>query len=201
MNERRPPPTITSAVAVRPAPGEQHCGDQAVVEPTASPALLAVVDGLGHGPHAQTAATAAVDVIRSRSSNDPGEVVRSCHRALRTTRGAAISLMVIDGAELEWLAVGNVHGVVRRAATAQTRRLVTRGGIVGSRLPPLRATGLTLEPGDTVAIYTDGVDDRAGADLGGGLDPAELAADLLERHGHGTDDALVLVARYGRGPS
>jgi phosphoserine phosphatase RsbX len=138
-----------------------------------------------------------VEAIRTRSSDDPEEVLRRCHQQLRATRGAAISLVVIDGAELRWLAVGNVRGAVRRAATAQTRRLVTRGGIVGSRLPPLRTTGVALEPGDTLAIYTDGVDERAGADLDDELEPAELATALLDRHGHGSDDALVLVARYG----
>jgi phosphoserine phosphatase RsbX len=198
---RHTPSTLSPAFAVRPATGEEHCGDQAVLEPEGRPAVLAVVDGLGHGRHAQTAARTAVDAIRARPSSDPCEVLRHCHRALRTTRGAAISLVVVHGDELEWLAVGNVRGVVRHAATAETRRLVTRGGIVGSRLPPLRATGLTLEPGDTVAMYTDGVDDQAGGDIDDDTAPSELAAALLDRHGHGTDDALVLVARYGWEPS
>src|SRR5262249_52503643 len=94
-------------------------------------------------------------------------------------RGAAMSLASIDTrrATLTWIGVGNVQGVVlhsdappgRPAASA----LLTRGGVVGSAMPQLRAEVLPFNPGDVLFFATDGVDGafsrRAGAGGGEGI--------------------------------
>jgi len=55
---------------------------------------------------------------------------------------------------------------------------------------------LPVSPGDTLILATDGV--RGGyLDLVAVSDPPQQLADqLLAEYGRGTDDALVLVARY-----
>ncbi|HEY1633585.1 MAG TPA: hypothetical protein VGF64_02425, partial [Acidimicrobiales bacterium] len=62
------------AVAARPFPGESVSGDQSVVRVSETEALLAVIDGLGHGPEAATAAEHAVDVLRENPA-EPVEVL------------------------------------------------------------------------------------------------------------------------------
>ena len=71
-----------------------------------------------------------------------------------------------------------------------------RSGIVGHRLPPLRATTHRLRQGDLLIFATDGV--REGFERGIPLDtrPQETADRILAQYGKADDDALVLVARW-----
>jgi phosphoserine phosphatase RsbX len=104
---------------------------------------------------------------------------------------------------MTWLGVGNVEGVLLhggRGSRPARATLVTRGGIVGSELPPLRAEVIAVASGDTLIFATDGVATPFAADLPGDASPRDLAERILARHGKGTDDALVLVARYAGGP-
>ncbi|MBN1875939.1 MAG: SpoIIE family protein phosphatase [Anaerolineae bacterium] len=74
--------------------------------------------------------------------------------------------------------------------------LLLRGGTVGYRLPTLRATIHPLTPGDILVFVSDGV--RSG--FARGLDlmasPQAIAEQIYEQYARGTDDTLVLVARY-----
>ena len=188
---------LTHGLAARPATGENQSGDRSVVAATGNGVLVAVIDGLGHGPDAAVAAAAAADVLNARADGEPVELLARCHEALRPTRGAAISLAVVTGAgRLDWVAVGNVQGVVAHAASGATSRLVTRGGVAGRRLPPLRASSVALADDDLLILYTDGVDEAAARDLPLPGGPDAIAEQLLQRHARGNDDALVLVARY-----
>lgn len=189
---------LAHAVAARAADGESRCGDHWVVESDGRATLLSVIDGLGHGEHAETAARIAGDVVRQHARADLLTVMTETNRALRATRGAAVSLARIGSGRLQWLAVGNVQGVICRATAGTTSHLVARGGIVGSRLPRMQVTETSLVAGDVLAMYTDGVNDHAGRDLASLWEPRILAPWLLDRHATGSDDALVLVAKQGR---
>jgi len=108
---------------------------------------------------------------------------------------------LFDGAagSMTWLGVGNVEGVLLHADAAgrpARTNLVTRGGIVGSELPRLRAQVCTVVPGDTVILATDGIKEHFAEGLPRDASPQQLADHILARYGKGTDDALVLVARY-----
>ena len=74
--------------------------------------------------------------------------------------------------------------------------LVTRGGIVGGELPAVQAAIVPVTPGDTLVFATDGVRQEFVADISLREPPQRLADQILARFGKGTDDALVLVARY-----
>ena len=100
---------------------------------------------------------------------------------------------------MTWLGVGNVEGVLLHpdaAGRPARTNLVTRGGIVGSELPRLRAQVCTVAPGDTVILATDGIKEHFAEGLPRDASPQQLADHILARYGKGTDDALVLVARY-----
>jgi hypothetical protein len=121
-----------------------------------------------------------------------------------------MSLAFFQGADatMTWVGVGNVEGVLlytnhptRPAPPAGPARpartsLVTRGGIVGSELPQLRAEVISIAPGDTLIVATDGVKDGFADGVGTATPPQQLADQILARFCKGTDDALVLVARY-----
>jgi serine phosphatase RsbU (regulator of sigma subunit) len=164
-------------------------------------ALVAVIDGLGHGTEAAAAAKVAAQILEAHAAESVLELMRRCHEGLRKTRGAVMSLACFSASasSITWIGVGNVEGALLRAApTAHPPRedLSMRGGVVGYQLPTLRATEVFVAPGDTLILATDGI--RSGFTTGLSLErsPQEIADDILARHWRLTDDALVLVARY-----
>jgi hypothetical protein len=192
---------IEIGVAGAPRPGEQVSGDLAVVEQDAAGTLLAVVDGVGHGPHAHRAASVATEVIRRMGAEDLPAVMAQCHEALVGTRGAAVTLAVLSarGRTLTWLGVGTVDARLlnaRRWPPHARASLRLRSGTLGHDLPALTPASTPLEHGDLVVLATDGVH----GGFGDALDPLGSAQEVAERiladHGRGTDDALVAVARY-----
>ncbi len=197
-------PLIDWGVATLALAGEAESGDLHLVKPVGRGVLVAAVDGLGHGADAAAAARAAVTALDRHGDEFLIPVVRKCHEALIGTRGVVLSLAYLDGAKrtLTWLGIGNVEGVLLHA-DARARRargsLVTRGGIVGSELPPLRADVQPVAPGDLLIFATDGIRGGFAEGLPTDATPQQLADHILARHGKGTDDALVLVARYAGG--
>ena len=101
---------------------------------------------------------------------------------------------------LTGICIGNIKSVLLHFGGQDTQRkchyLVQRGGVVGSNLPPLRETLIPISAGDTFVMSTDGIE--AGYAQGLPLaSPPQLVADQIVTGFHnGTDDALVLVARY-----
>src|SRR5262245_48614838 len=154
--------------ATRAMPGETESGDRHIVVMHSDGALVAVIDGLGHGHTAAQAAEAAQRFLEHGSRAPLPVLLEQAHAALRTTCGAVMSVVSIErrtGA-MSWLGVGNVEAIVVRAAADARPRfnyLLMRGGVVGKALPPLRVSGLQLVPGDALVLATDGV--RSGFEL------------------------------------
>lgn len=195
------PTLIQWGVATRALPGETESGDRYVVRPGEAGVLVAVADGLGHGAEAALAAGRAVTLLEHHADESLVPLVERCHRALASTRGVVLSLALFNDARssVSWLGVGNVAALLVRAdSAARPARvsLVTPGGIVGSALPRLTPRVLALAPGDTVIFATDGIAGGFADDLAREESPQELADHILARHAMGTDDALVLVARW-----
>ncbi|HEY3234924.1 MAG TPA: SpoIIE family protein phosphatase [Polyangiaceae bacterium] len=193
------------AAAGQPITGQAVSGDLHLVAPFSVGVLIAVIDGLGHGPDAQKAARVAVEVLLRDPALPVEKLVARCHEELGRLRGAVMSLASFDATEatMTWIGVGNVEGVLLRrcpaAGQARHERLLLWGGIVGQTLPKLRPWTLSLGAGDTVVLATDGVrtsslDDTRTSDTVEGI-----ANGLLARHARGTDDALVVAARYRGG--
>lgn len=186
--------------AAAPIPGEQALGDRAVVARAGTRLLVAAIDGLGHGPDAAAAAQTAVSVLTRSTRQDPVASIGDCHRALRHTRGAAVSLAVIEIGEhnMSWLGVGNVEARLLRGAEAiaGTESLLLHSGIVGHQLPRLFAQTTKIARGDVLIFATDGVSRDFADDVVATGSCNEIAHRILREHGLGSDDALVLVARY-----
>jgi hypothetical protein len=188
-------------VASRRRPGEATSGDLAVVSLLPEGALLAAIDGLGHGAAAAAAAEQAGAVLRSRPGPDLVQLAELCHRALRDTRGAAISLAFVSPgmSTISWLGVGNVEGRLlggEAAATGPKGSLVAGSGVLGHELPAVKTATLDVRPGDVLVLATDGIE----AGFADALDTSGSAQTITERilsfHWKSTDDAVVVAARY-----
>jgi negative regulator of sigma-B (phosphoserine phosphatase) len=196
------PAALEVGLAGTPIDGEQHSGDLAVFARFPGGALVAVIDGLGHGAAATEAAGRAADVLRAHAGENAQSLFERCHAALRHTRGVVMTLAWFDleAGRLAWTGVGNVEArLLRMQAGVGAREAspVVLGGVIGFQLPKaIRTTTIDLQPGDAVAFATDGV----AADFSAVLDPAipaQLQAErMLREHGKGSDDALAVVVRW-----
>jgi negative regulator of sigma-B (phosphoserine phosphatase) len=192
-----PAPRLDWGVASSPHPGEQQSGDACLVRPVGAAVLVAVVDALGHGDEAAEVSRTAVAALGERAGEPLVDIVRGCHRALRGSRGVTLALASFHAGGMTWLAVGNVEALLVRRGGGR-RFVVQRPGIVGDRLPPLRAATEDVRAGDVLVLATDGIRPAfaTAAGAGGRCEPPETAAGRLHRgFASGSDDALVLVAR------
>jgi phosphoserine phosphatase RsbX len=191
------PSSLERGVAGLMHEGEGRSGDVAVFAPSARGGLAAAIDGLGHGDAAADAAEAAAAILRAHADDPPQDVLERCHRELRRTRGAVMTLAWFDvGARtFRWTGVGNVEARLLRASGPGSESPVILGGVVGYNLPQVRLGTVQFQRDDAVVMATDGVRADYSASLQPGVPAQELADRVLARHGKGTDDALVVVVR------
>lgn len=194
-------PLVEWGVATKALPGETESGDRHLIKVFPHGALAAVVDGLGHGEEAAWAATTATDVLRSSASESLIGLVQRCHERMRSARGVVMSVATfneLDGT-MTWLGVGNVEGILLRAASHVSpshESLLVRNGVVGVRLPALQASIVPVMKGDTMILATDGIRREFVKDVPITAPPQQIADRILATYAKGTDDALVLVVRY-----
>jgi phosphoserine phosphatase RsbX len=196
--ERAP---VELGIAARCRRGEATSGDLAVVSLLPAGALVAGIDGLGHGSEAAHAARRAAEVMRESPGEDLVQLVQRCHSALRGTRGAAISLAFVSALEsrMTWLGVGNVEGRVLSGDPAETRpkgSLALGRGVPGHELPAVRAATIAVRPGDVLVLATDGVDAGFADSLELSGSSQTISERILSDHWKPSDDALVIVVRY-----
>ncbi len=187
-----------TAGLTRTLAGETECGDACVVQPTADGWLLLAVDGLGHGPLAARAATAATRIFRESREVSPRGLMAELDRGLSSTRGAAAAIGRLDvpGGRLTYTGIGNIAG--RIVTSDGSRSLVSHPGIVGHNVRATRETTYDLAPGSWVVLHSDGLRESWDtADYPGILEhsPLVLAATLIRDAGVRRDDASVLVTR------
>lgn len=192
------PSLVEWNVAIRALGSES--GDQYLVSRTPDGGVLvAVVDGLGHGPEAASAAKTAIAALEAGGERGLGARLTHCHERLRDTRGAVLSLALFAPGSLTWLGVGNVDGVLLRSGSGAPEHLLVRSGVVGRQLPSLEVSRLAVARGDTLILATDGIDGHFAEDADVAFRARPTAERILVDHGKGTDDALVMVVRY-QGP-
>ena len=188
-------------VATHAMPGQTASGDAYVAQPVPEGMLVAVLDGLGHGEEAATAARIATATLESCSHESVVSMLRRCHERLQGTRGVVMSLALLNETDetLTWVGVGNVEGwLLRGDATAipTQESLLLRGGVLGSQLPPPYASIIPLMNGDTLIFATDGIRNGFLQEVNLRDPPQKIADAILAKHNKETDDALVLVVRY-----
>ena len=189
------------SVAARTMPGETVSGDLHTVVPRPDGLLLAVVDGLGHGEEATVAARIAIAVIEQRATEAITSIVQHCHRALQRTRGVVMTIMALDdrSSTLTTVGIGNVETMIFRADPRRSplrTSILLRGGVVGYQLPTIHPSVEHVSVGDLIVFATDGVREDFADMVNLADSPSQLAEKILGQKFRGTDDGLVLVAKY-----
>ncbi|RZI44665.1 stage II sporulation protein E (SpoIIE) [Herbaspirillum sp. HC18] len=196
-------PPVAYWVAERPIPGEINSGDQYLVAGFPGGALAAVVDGLGHGRKAHEAALQAIDILTAHPGEQVTSLMQRCHDALKKSRGVVMTLASFDASNdtMTWLAVGNVDAFLVRAGSPDQKpvAILPRGGIVGSRLPPLNPVTLPVCQGDLLVLATDGIGSAFFRALGTPEQPGLLINHIFTQYAKNTDDALILGVQWING--
>ena len=181
-------------------PDQDESGDRHLVKTIHDGALLAVVDGSGHGKDAGGPARLAVETLETHANEEVVSLFQRCHDRLRNTRGAVMSIASINAAQntLAWAGVGNVEGMILRSGSSPEAvdRLLLRPGIVGYRLPYLQAMNLPLAPDDLIILATDGIRPDFENQIMPEEHPRTIANKISSGYRKRYDDGLVLVARY-----
>jgi phosphoserine phosphatase RsbX len=171
----------------------EHVNGDAVLVRRAEPGLLllAVIDGLGHGPLAARAAHAAMAYLQEAALEQPlSLLMQALHQQLRDTRGAAGTLCVLRGNSLEGCAVGNVQFSCANASVP----MVLSSGVLGQRMPKLRVCAAELRPGTRLALFSDGISSKFRLDESRQLTPQQACQLAVERHRKKEDDSTILIA-------
>jgi serine phosphatase RsbU (regulator of sigma subunit) len=192
--------TLSVASFGRPCPGERVSGDAAFMEERDGRVCLGMLDGLGHGPAAHQVVQRALELLRLRWSPDPAATLRMLNEALRGSLGMAAGLGALDVASGEFAYAG-VGNTVCVKLGADTQRLFSAEGIVGSHMRPPVRRSLHLGRDEVLLLYTDGLRERIDArqypQLWAHGTPA-IARNLVVRFGKDHDDATCMAARYER---
>lgn len=140
---------IEWGIARAALPGQDVSGDLCIVEPFLNGVLVAVVDGLGHGPEAASASAIAIATLKSYAGDSITSLVLRCHEKLKRTRGVVMTLASLNALDstVTWLGIGNAEGMLLHAnpeARPERESVLLRSGVVGYRLLTLRASVLPI---------------------------------------------------------
>lgn len=184
-----------------PVKTETLCGDGYFLLPGVSRSLYMVVDGLGHGPGANEAAEEAISTVRRYAEEKAATIILHTHDALKKTRGAAMSLAVIDHERLvcTYAGVGNISGTLVTGLVS--RGMVSQNGTLGAVLPrTVQEYSYPIEHNTLMVMSSDGLNTRAGLGSYPGVQyrhPMLMAGLLYRDFTRRRDDATVLVASLG----
>jgi hypothetical protein len=180
------------------------CGDVAVILPTGSGLLLAIVDGLGHGTRAWEAASAAEAWLRDHASADVAAISAGVCERLRKTDGAAVGVCHVEheSGRVRYAGIGNT--VLRTFGRQREGRLISRDGIAGRTSEPAKVYSAQADPGDLLLLYSDGVPSQfriSECPSLLGAEPGAAAREVVTRFGRDYDDAACIAARWQATPT
>lgn len=193
------------------------CQDFVTVEDSEM-ALIAVIDGVGHGSPAAKATAKIVNCIKKNYALDLESLVRACHESATFTRGAALGILVLDigRSALDYVGIGNIELLIATTKNKRGRRVsstsiwpsnpdveissfVSNNGIVGHNLPSKLLTfSHEYNSSDIIAIYSDGIPKRF--DLRQlpnlmTLSALSIAQSMITEFARNEDDATTVVAK------
>jgi sigma-B regulation protein RsbU (phosphoserine phosphatase) len=190
---------------------------------------MVVADASGHGMAAGLVMAIANATLRTALDLDPSpeRAMAMLNRTLcrtgttRTFMSAFYGLLVPETGEMEFVCAGHPYPLLRRAG-GQTEELGSGGYPLGLRDPlPMSRGTVTIEPGDQLLLYTDGLPEaldaqgktafgyeriQAALQLGGS--PQQVHDNILHSFDtHAGDEplrddlTLLVIAREGFAPS
>jgi anti-sigma regulatory factor (Ser/Thr protein kinase) len=195
---RAMPGPLAFGAASRAHPRMTENGDAFVIKCWGESALVAVIDGLGHGPFARRAAQTARQYVECHVDQPLDVIFRGVGRACRATRGVVMALARFDWGEarLTCASIGNIE--VRVFGNVEPMNFAVRRGIVGVNDPNPAVTQHRWQPNHVLVLHSDGLTTRwRWEDFPGfrSTPASVMARRLLQALARDDDDATVLVVK------
>jgi len=186
--------TLDIASVRRPCRGEKACGDSFAISEDDGVTLIAMADGLGHGPLAEEASKAFCEYAEANSTKAITFIMEKATSVISRTRGAAAALIRVNekAGTLTFCGIGNIEF---QAVSKKPMRPVCSPGIVGRPLRKVVPFEYQISDGDTFAVYSDGISSRYELKTYATTTPQKCVDAILENHGKYHDDATCLVVR------
>lgn len=184
--------------ATRPHPKMEVNGDAFVIKKWEENALVAVIDGLGHGQFAHRAALKAAQYLENHFDRPLEDIFRGVGRSCRSTRGVVMAVALINWSLKKFFLanVGNIE--VRMLNSPQPPSFRLRRGVIGLNAPNPVITEHDWHEDNILIIYSDGLRSHWQWKDFIDLEPessAVIAQKMLHRLSRDNDDATVLVVK------
>ena len=200
----KPPLTLEISRQLRAYPGQTVCGDQTLALDLADLTLLVQLDGTGHGHAANQATTALVgciehgvqDLQQFTADTLLPALLDACQSTASSGIGAALGLALVDRQQhrLHYMGIGNTRIMVFKPGGWEG---ISQAGMLGHRYRKPMISSTSLQPGDSVVTFSDGISSsgvRAMRKRSDRPTTATAIADHLMTLAKDSDDASCLVA-------
>jgi anti-sigma regulatory factor (Ser/Thr protein kinase) len=178
-----------------PVQGETECGDGWALAEDQDVTNLMVIDGLGHGSLAATAAQCGLDSFAEGPQDPPRTTIERAHRALGATRGAAAAVACVGAnRQVSYCGIGNITGYL--VAAEKSQGLVSHNGTLGLAMSRLQQFEYECVTDSLLVMHSDGLSARWDLRRNAALrrcHPAIIAGVLYRDHARSRDDATVAV--------
>jgi anti-sigma regulatory factor (Ser/Thr protein kinase) len=192
------PTPFCVGVTTRPVAGEPVSGDAWTVRFLEDAVLLMVADGLGHGLLAAEASAAAARAFYGSKEESAEGLVATIHRALRSTRGAAVAVARIEFHEsrVRFAGLGNVAGTV--VVGGKLHAMVSHSGTAGHEARQIREFQYPWTSDSLIVMHSDGLSGHWDLAAFPGLvhrHPSVISGVLYRDAARDRDDACVMVGK------
>ncbi|BBH65619.1 hypothetical protein ACTI_23040 [Actinoplanes sp. OR16] len=179
-------PGVELAVRYEPAGAQTEVGgDFYELTVLGGELLVAIGDVAGHSLHAATVMAELRHAVRAYAveGHPPGAVLELVNRFMRTVLphdSATLCLLTMDPAtgRIRMASAGHLPPLVH--VNGEATFLSPRGPLLGIDAPRRAELELTLPPGGTLVLYTDGLIERRDADIDVGLQALAAIASEVE---------------------
>ncbi|MBC8052215.1 MAG: SpoIIE family protein phosphatase [Sphingobacteriaceae bacterium] len=186
---------IRSLVVAKP--GETLSGDGGMFSQNSEYFKLLVADGLGHGPEAHNVIVEARKAFSLCMENDPVEIIRFLHQAIKKTRGAVGTVVVYDFKRKVWKIAGVGNIATGMMNYQSVRNLMSYNGIIGHNIPNnMSSQEMSSDDFHQIILCSDGLKSRWDTSKYPGIykyDLSFLAAALYKDYARKTDDMSVVI--------
>ncbi len=187
---------LTFGIASRAHPQCSVNGDAFVVKKGNKAALVAVIDGLGHGQLAHLASQKARSYIENHFEQPLLKIFQGVDHTCQSTRGVVMALARFDWEQmlLSFASVGNIDA--RVFGSSEPTRFIFRRGIVGRKAPNPKVTQHRWEEKSMLILFSDGLKNHWTRDELAQFPRqpvSSVAHRLLRKYSRDNDDATVIV--------
>lgn len=181
-----------------PIKGEEVCGDSWDYIQSGMQCSVMLVDGLGHGVHANTAARSAIEIYKGHFKDGPVSILSNVNEGIKRTRGAVGFSMNIeaDKGTCAYCGVGNVS--CRIYSYDQTKTLTSFNGILGHNVRRINNNTSEWDSKKIAVLHSDGLISRWDINLYPGIinrDLSILTAVLYRDYKRSNDDVSIVAIR------